>query len=309
MESAIREWVNWLLSASYSQVTVQGYEWDVRALARASPGRGPGDFTSADLTAYLAGRRLAGAGDAARKRATAAFRSFFKRALGEASPARSLTYPKVKRRKQRTLRQDAVLAVVASCDTSTARGARDLAIICLLYDSGLRAAEVCRLRVADVDLDQLTLVVVVKGGDEGQGAFCAATAHYIRGWLAWRARFALPETETLFCGIGGLKAGTRLTTGGLRAIFRRIAERTGMTGGFSPHDLRRSFANQMTRLGAPERVTQVAGRWEDTRSMRPYTEDIVLDDARRFSPVEALMSRNGQRDSWQAEGGPSTSSG
>jgi integrase len=170
-------------------------------------------------------------------------------------------------------------------------GARDLALVCVLVDTGLRAAEVCRLRTVDVDLERLTLTVRVKGGELGQGVFCAATAHYVRGWLAWRERIARPETTTLFCGIGGLKTGTPLTTGGLRAIFRRIASRTGMTGGFSPHDLRRSMANLMTRLNSPERVTQVAGRWESTRSMRPYTEDIDLEDARRFSPVAALMGR------------------
>src|SRR3990172_1592674 len=113
----------------------------VGALARASPGLGPGDFTSERLLGYLAQRKASGVGESALRRAVAAFRSFFRHALGQkVTPGHALPWPKVHKRRQRVLDWETALAVGSACDTATHRGTRDLAILLLILDSSIRAS-------------------------------------------------------------------------------------------------------------------------------------------------------------------------
>ena len=102
------------------------------------------------------------------KQAVCATRSFFawceEEGWLEENPALALRVPRVPRRVQRTLTDDEVRAMLQACDDSP-KGRRDAALVSLLLDSGLRASEVCRLAVEDLDLDEGLLVVQVKGGD------------------------------------------------------------------------------------------------------------------------------------------------
>lgn len=291
MEQSIGDWCNWLLAAGRSEATVAGYRWELQRLAAAFPKLGPFDYRLSDLNRFQAERRLSGIGDQARKRSVAAQRSFFRYICGRKSPAAALPAPKVKRRAQRVLDWDQAGAVLATCETTTAKGLRDLALLCLLIESGLRAAEVCRLEVAKLDLTRRRLSVVTKGGHEGVGAFDALTAEYLAGWLQARAAIALPDCRTVFCSVGGLTRGGPLTPRGLRQLLAGIGKAAGLPAGLSPHDLRRSCATLKTRLGAPSRVVQVGGRWANLREVERYTATISLDDFAGYSPVGHLLGR------------------
>jgi integrase len=251
----------------------------------------PQDYKLRDLTRFLAERRLHdGNGDMAIKQATGAIRSFFAYAMGRKSPAAALPFPKVKRRKQRHPSADQIMQVLAVCDTTTPRGARDLALIALMYDTGLRNAEVCRLRIAEIDLDRLTLVTHVKGGGESRRYFVEETSAYLRHWMAVREKVARPECETLFCSVfHNRHAGHPLTPGGLRSIFRHMARRAGLTEKFSPHDMRRAMARAMNEGGAPESVGMQAGGWQSAGVYRGYIGDIAGAEVRRYSPMRRLM--------------------
>jgi len=290
MAQAILDWQNYLLAAGRSQTTVAAYVWDVRALAKRFPDKSPTDFHVNDLTQYQAERRLAKIGASARKRAAASFRSFFAFACGKSrSPAKRLPFPKVERTEQRVLDWDQAGAVLAACETTTAVGLRDLAIVCLAMESALRCSELCRLELSRLDLERRRLRVVVKGGHEGVGSFDPLTASYLAAWISARKGIALPETKTVFCSVGGLTPGKPLTDGGLRCIFRQIGRKAGLADGFSPHDLRRTAATLKMRLGASSRVIQVGGRWANLAEVETYTQAISLDDFEGFSPVNHLM--------------------
>lgn len=289
LAQAVTNWKNHLLAAGRSQTTVEAYVWDVRALARRFPDKSPLDFRVTDLTEYQAERRLAGVGASARKRAAASFRSFFAFTCGKSkSPARKLPFPKVQRTEQRVLNWDQAGAVLAACETTTAVGLRDLAIVCLAMESALRCSELCRLELSRLDLEQRRLRVTVKGGHEGVGSFDPLTASYLAAWIAARKTIALPETKTVFCSVGGLTPGKPLSAGGLRCIFRQIGKKAGLAA-FSPHDLRRTAATLKMRLGASSRVIQVGGRWANLAEVETYTQAISLDDFEGFSPVAHLM--------------------
>jgi len=201
-----------------------------------------------------------------------ALRSFY--AFIGSAAAKGVPLPKVKMRVQRTLTWTEADAILADCDTSTLLGRRNLALIAVMLDSGLRAAEICRLAVAQVNLETRLLHVVTKGGNEKFGAFSFVTANHVSAWLSMRAPIA--RCERVFCSLELHRAGGELSTEGLRCIFRSIGQRAGVTG-FTPHVLRRSFATFMTLLGAPTRLTQMAGRWARLEEVEQYTRAAQVD--------------------------------
>lgn len=277
------------LTINMSPATTAGYVLDVKAFARAVSRSAPGDYKLPDLSGYLADRRRAGISASALKRCVAALRSFFGYACPGANVAKGLPFPKVKRKRQRTLDESELMAVLASCDTSSELGARDLAIISLMADSGLRSAEVCRLKVSDLDFQKRRLWVVIKGGDEKPGSFSADTAAALSRWLEVRAQRVRPGVATLFVGLGGLTPGRPLTTSGLRVIFRAIAKRAGLVGQFSPHVMRRTMCCLALRRGAPTRIVMSAGRWSTLTMVEVYSQAITIDDFDNYSPMAGLL--------------------
>jgi site-specific recombinase XerD len=289
MSDKIAEWVDWL-SITASPLTAAGYQWQLRRLEQAFPGIDVLSLKQADLVHYLANRRaIDRVGNAAIKNGVNAFKSFYKYAQRSRSIARSLTSPPVKKKLQRTLTGEQAMAVMAACDTSKARGKRDLAIVCLLLDTGLRESEVCRLKLSDVNMAARALTVQIKGGADGGGVFSLNTAAILGSWLALRAVHAAPGVDTFFVSIGGNHRGTPLTPAGLRCIFRSMGKAAGLAH-FSPHDLRRTFAVLASRNGAPSRIVQVAGRWDDLKMVEWYTQALEAKDIDPYLPVSNLLA-------------------
>ncbi len=176
-----------------------------------------------------------------------------------------------------------------ACDLETVAGRREQAIISLLVDSGLRAAELCRLRVADVALEAGVLTVIGKGGDEELVPFGDTTVRRLQAWLDVRS--AAEGVETVFVSLGGLTPGQPLTTSGLRNILRRLGKKAGLDG-VSPHAFRRAFACISTEAGAPSRVVQKIGRWSDIRMVERYTKALQTRRLyKQYSPADFVENR------------------
>lgn len=303
MNDQLNTWLNFLTQRNRSAGTLQAFRWEMERLINAHPTKTqPADYTTAELLAYLAARKALpgksgeGLTDSALKRSTVALKSFFKWALGDQSPMKGVPTPKPKKKLHRTLDWEKAFEVLTACDTSTPVGVRDLALMTLMIDTGLRAAEVCRLRLDRINFEKRVFVVRVKGGDEKAGIYSPETANYLQLWLAHRALIAKPETPTLFCAVGGLHPGQPLTTDGLRIAFRYLAKRAGLTGGFAPHDLRRTFATLATELGAPTDVVRRAGRWETLHQVLTYTQAVGARQIERYLPVAKMMGFGGGED-------------
>jgi len=175
---------------------------------------------------------------------------------------------------------------------------RNLAIIMLLSDSGIRAAEACSLLVKYIDISSQLCTVYGKGRIWEQAAFGSTTAQQINRWLAIRERTFTnlpnkPSTipDTLFFGISGSTPGTPLTPSGLRTVIKRIGSRAGI-GQLSPHDLRRTFCTLSLFRGANTRQVQILGRWSDIRMVELYSRSMEIQMAStRFPfPVDFLNS-------------------
>lgn len=222
-----------------------------------------------------------------RRIAHCAIRAFVRHTYGDDHPALRMRVRSVKAGPQRTLTAAQVLQLVNSLDPVTDIGMRNLALILLMLDTGLRAAEVCRLKLKNLDLENRSLRVRIKGGDWGHGAYTDITAGWLRAWLRLRSKLAAADVDSVFVAVGGGQPGQPLTRDGLRGVFRRMGQAAGL-GLISPHDMRRTFATLAIRNGAPTRLVQVAGRWKNIREVETYTQPIEATDLAPYSPVARM---------------------
>lgn len=221
--------------------------------------------------------------------ATAALRKFFRWKYGDYHPITTIKVRRIDPGPQRTLDKTEVLDILSVIDTTTVIGIRDLAILSLMIDTGLRASEVCNIEIARLDLKKERLSVVVKGGYMTEKLFFDYTRLCLENWLAVRDRIAAKDCSSLFVSIGGKSPGKKITPSTLRYLTAKLAVVAGI-GNFSAHALRRTFATLATENGAPSRVVQVAGGWKSIRMVERYTQSLKQDAIKPYSPVDRLMN-------------------
>ncbi|MCL2448431.1 MAG: tyrosine recombinase XerC, partial [Polyangiaceae bacterium] len=173
------------------------------------------------------------------------------------SPADDLASPKVRRDLPTLLTTDAAKEVVEAPALGSARGARDRAILEILYGSGLRVSEVCDLDLDAVDLSGASARVVGKGRKERLvplGPPCVAA---LRAWLAERPALVHPVRQTQDARAFFLTVrGARLYP---RAVWKLVRDHGALGAGradLHPHALRHSCATHMLDGGADLRAIQ-----------------------------------------------------
>jgi site-specific recombinase XerD len=176
---------------------------------------------------------------------------------------------------QRTLAINEIEQLISSRDNSP-KGIRDAALMSLLFDSGLRSAEICCLRANkiqyNVEISPGVLVnritTIGKGGAIEPAYFGQETRNMLDKWLSVRQA----DSEHIFVGIGGRNKGQRMTPGGLRKTLRDIGNEAGISG-VSPHAFRRAFAVALESAGASTRTIKELGRWKTLQMVLLYTRD------------------------------------
>jgi integrase/recombinase XerD len=136
-----------------------------------------------------------------------------------------------------------VRALLESCDTDTANGRRDLAILLLLVRLGMRRGEVAALGLDDVDWRAGELLVRGKGSRVEPADVGEALAGYLRDG---RPRDA--GTRAVFMRMRAPRAA--LTPAGVTQVVVAAGRRAGL-GEVAPHRLRHTAASELLRRGAP----------------------------------------------------------
>jgi integrase/recombinase XerD len=133
-------------------------------------------------------------------------------------------------------------------DTDSLQGARDKAILEVLYASGLRVSELCHLNLSDVH--DAYVRVKGKGGKERLVPIAEPAIKAIDHYLgSFRQNDGNPA---LFLSSGG----KRIDRVSVWRQIKRYAKRVGLTKKISPHTLRHSFATHLLENGADLRVIQ-----------------------------------------------------
>ena len=280
----IRDVDRWLAENDYAEETTKSYRRVLRLLVAAID-----DLAGLDglgLRTWLDGR---GWGSSMRWVAFGAIRGFLRWRFGATHPALALKIKRLSSPPQRFLRLPQIRMLLASFDTSSAKGRRDLAICGLALDTGLRVSELCRLSLRYLNLERRSLQVIVKGGQWSYRAYSDHAATWIAAWLSDRAGLAALGADEVFVSVGGMTPGQKLTRHGLQVEVRKWGRRAGI-GQISPHDLRRSMATVSTTLGAPEDIAMKAGGWKSHEVFRHYTVGVTADDMRPYFPTAAAMN-------------------
>ena len=145
--------------------------------------------------------------------------------------------------------------LLRACSRRGSSGIRNAALISLLAGSGLRISEALALRLIDVDLDDGTVRVLHGKGDRSRVVgLDRATPAQLERWLDRRARLGIGRTAPLFCTLDGKP----LNPSYVRSAFHRLAAKAGIEKRVTPHQLRHSFATEMSRERQPLYLIQGA---------------------------------------------------
>ena len=139
---------------------------------------------------------------------------------------------------------------------------RDLAIIDLLYSTGIRVGELVRLNRADVNLEQRECVVLGKGGKERKVYFDAKAKVHLEEYLAQRA----DDSPALFVTLD--RPYERLKISGVEIRLRNLGRRVNLKG-VHPHKFRRTMATRAIDKGMPiEQVQKILGHSQIDTTMQ-----------------------------------------
>ncbi|QDX26488.1 tyrosine recombinase XerC [Sphingomonas suaedae] len=212
-----------------------------------------GKVTAADLRAYLAQRRTDGIGNASAARELSAVRAFLNFAGGEDAELPRLRGPRVKKGVPRPVSPDEAVALaeeVAEDAREPWIGARDLAVLLLLYGAGLRIGEAMALTGADLPMGE-TLRVTGKRDKTRIVPLLpqvrAAVEEYVR-----LCPYGPAPAVPLFRGARGGPLAPAL----IRRAVRAARVRLGLPERTTPHALRHSFATHLLGRGADLRALQ-----------------------------------------------------
>ncbi|MBY0567511.1 MAG: tyrosine recombinase XerC [Hyphomonadaceae bacterium] len=227
-----------------------------------------------DLRAYLAHRRQGddALSDRSISRALAAIRSFYRyleRRHGVANARLALVRgPRLKRSLPRPVSEASARDLIAEAQDQANEdwiGARDAALLTLLYAAGLRISEALSLTGADLPLSE-TLRIVGKGGKERIVPLIApareAISHYVQ-----LCPYALTEDAPLFRAVRGGALSPRMA----QALMERLRAHLGLPSSATPHALRHSFATHLLANGGDLRAIQELLGHESLSTTQAYT--------------------------------------
>jgi integrase/recombinase XerC len=214
------------------------------------------DVAAADLRAFLASRRGEGLGASSAARELSGVRAFLKYAAAQAGKHAAIPRTRAPKR-PRTLPRPAApdealeLAVDAAEAANTPWvGARDLAILLLLYGAGLRVAEALSISARDLPI-ATTLRVIGKRSKTRVVPILPAVRDAIEGYVR-QCPYPLTGDSPLFVGARGGRLNADLVRRSVAAARRRL----GLPESLTPHALRHSFATHLLARGADLRSLQ-----------------------------------------------------
>lgn len=283
-EALLASFERYLLSErALAPGTVRGYVDHARRFLGGVPSdTALAEVTTADVTAAL--RRVSGAVSvAATQYFRAGLRAFLRFCFTEELVALDLSGAALavtgRRRSSlpRGIQADAARALLGSCDRRTTVGRRDYAVLIMLLRLGLRAGEVARLRLDDLDWRAGELVVRGKGARFDRLPMPVEVGEAITAYLQ-RGR---PRSERREVFLSARAPYQPIASGTVGSTVRRACRRAGIDE-VGPHRLRHTVACEMVRAHVPlVEIAQVL-RHNSLQSTAIYAR-VDLDELRKLA--------------------------
>lgn len=243
------------------------------------------------LRAYLASRRTEGLANTSAARDLSSIKSFLKFAREKSGKAGQNTPrmrgPRIKKGIPRAVTPDEVANLTEVVDENASEawiGARDRAVLLLLYGSGLRIAEALSLDGEALPMGD-TITVTGKGGKQRTVPVLPIVREAINAY-AEATPFTLNPRQALFRGA----RGGRLSQGVVQRAVAQARRALGLPPSATPHALRHSFATHLLSAGADLRSLQELLGHASLGSTQIYTKvdaATLLDVYRNAHPREA----------------------
>ena len=271
LPASIQAFLAWMeIQKGCSETKLRAYRVDLQEFVAHSRTLGidlnmPEKITPRHIQGFLAALFRAGEAKSSSARKLAAVRSYFRYLVRmrklTTSPAAGVRNPRQEQRHPRILNVDQAFSLLdASANIASRQDPamaesvhiRDVALMELLYGSGLRISEALGLDIKDVSSDVHCVRVMGKGSRERLTPLSDTAVTALRTWLEERDYLALPEENALFVGVRGKRLNRREASRSLATLCTNA----GIPISISPHALRHSFATHMLEAGADLRSVQ-----------------------------------------------------
>ena len=289
----MQSWLETAQIAGKSPKTLEAYRRDVGGFLGFLSGYHGGDvglrslagITVTDMRAWMAHERGRGLSARSLARALSAVKGFYlwlqdNKGVDNASVA-SMRGPKVKQRLPRPVGEGDTKKILSMVDIQHKEawvGARDLAVLLLLYGCGMRISEALGLNRGQAPLPEV-LRIIGKGNKERILPVLPVARDAVEAYLK-ACPFDLAMGDPLFVGMRGKRLGARA----IQKLMEGVRRQLGLPATATPHALRHSFATHLLEAGGDLRTiqellghaslstTQVYTNLDQTRLMDIYNQ-------------------------------------
>jgi site-specific recombinase XerD len=181
-----------------------------------------------------------------------------------------------------------VAALLDACKGREFVDRRDMAIMVLLADCGLRRAEIGNLRVQDVDRDRQRVYVVGKGSKGRYVAYSDQAAKAIDTYARARARHPMAGTEAFLLGVTRRPFGPS----GVGQVVAKRGEQAGL-GRINPHRFRHTYAHAWLASGGNEGDLMENAGWSSRQMVQRYGKSAAGERAEQAQRARGGISRLG----------------
>ena len=277
LQKDIQVYLSYLESVKqYSQHTLNGYKRDLQKLSKYLSDQEIDKWKLVkehDLRTFVNSERRRGLSPRSIQRILSSCRTFFEFLLTEGqiklSPAQNINSPKLAQLLPKAMDADLVQKLL----DFKAKGmieVRDKALAELLYSSGLRLSEICKLNMEDLDTKERTCVVSGKGNKTRIVPVGKKAIQAIRDWFMYRSELKQSKatsTNAIFLN----NKGNRISPRSIQLRLERLCLMRGLPG-INPHMLRHSFASHVLESSGDLRAVQEMLGHSDIGTTQIYTK-------------------------------------
>ena len=277
LDNLFDRYLNYLLiEKGLSKTTLDSYSRDLVRYHDFLKQDGFHHITETDtplILKHMIALRNAGLGARSRARHLVSIRGFYRFLLNEKiiknDPSQLVDLPKLSLKLPDVLSVDEVSHLLKTPDISKPRGARDAAMLELLYAAGLRVSELVYLKLQDVNLEAGFVRVMGKGSKERVVPIGQHAKMKIEYYIENYRQPAMKNKPIPYLFIA--RAGKPITRQGFWKLLRRYADQAQIHKKITPHSLRHSFATHLLEGGADLRAVQVMLGHVDISTTQIYT--------------------------------------
>ena len=277
LQKDIQVYLSYLESVKqYSQHTLNGYKRDLQKLSKYLSDQEIDKWKLVkehDLRTFVNSERRRGLSPRSIQRILSSCRTFFEFLLTEGqiklSPAQNISSPKLAQLLPKAMDADLVQKLL----DFKAKGmieVRDKALAELLYSSGLRLSEICKLNMEDLDTKERTCVVSGKGNKTRIVPVGKKAIQAIRDWFMYRSELKQSKatsTNAIFLN----NKGNRISPRSIQLRLEKLCLMRGLPG-INPHMLRHSFASHVLESSGDLRAVQEMLGHSDIGTTQIYTK-------------------------------------